>query len=153
MKTVFRKLKILLSLSSTRQKQLLEAFILLGWARILKWMPFNKIAPSLGNHMEETSFELNDHAKETLRDISWAIHTMSRYTVWESQCLVRAIAGMKMLKRRNIESTLYLGTGKDETGRMIAHAWLRSGSYFVSGAEGMDKFTVVGKFANKVPQA
>ncbi|OLS38423.1 lasso peptide biosynthesis B2 protein [Bacillus sp. MRMR6] len=153
MTTALRKLKIYLSLGSNRKKQLLEAFILLGWARLLKLMPFKKIAPSLGNHMEETSFELNDHTKETLRNISWAIHTMSRYTVWESQCLVRAIAGMKMLKRRNIESTLYLGTGKDETGKMIAHAWLRSGSYYVSGAEGMEKFTVVGKFANKVPQA
>ncbi|MEW9052645.1 MAG: lasso peptide biosynthesis B2 protein [Neobacillus sp.] len=152
MKTALRKLKIFLSLGSKRKKQLLEAFILLGWARLLKLMPFNKIAPSLGDHMEETSFELNDQTKETLCNISWAIHTMSRYTVWESQCLVRAIAGMKMLKRRNIESTLYLGTGKDETGRMIAHAWLRSGSYYVSGAEGMEKFTVVGKFANKLPQ-
>ena len=40
---------------------------------------------------------------------------MSRYTFWESQCLVKAIAGMKMLERRHIESTLYLGTAKDET--------------------------------------
>ena len=42
---------------------------------------------------------------------------MSRYTFWESQCLVKAIAAMKMLERRQIESTLYLGTAKDENGK------------------------------------
>ena len=53
---------------------------------------------------------------------------MSKYTFWESQCLVKAIAGMKMLERRNIESTLYLGTAKDAKGQMYrSDAWLRSG--------------------------
>ena len=55
-----------------------------------------------------------------------------------------------MLEKRGIESTLYLGTAKDESGELIAHAWLRSGPYFVTGAEGMEKFTVVGKFAKKL---
>ena len=58
---------------------------------------------------------------------------MSRYTFWESQCLVKAIAGMKMLEKRNIESTLYLGTAKDEKGELIAHAWLRSGLFLCIG--------------------
>ena len=35
---------------------IIEAFILLGRARILKAIPFAKVAPSLGKHMEETSF-------------------------------------------------------------------------------------------------
>ena len=56
---------------------------------------------------------------------------MSKYTFWESQCLVKAIAGMKMLERRQIESTLYLGTAKDELGKLIAHAWLRSGPFIL----------------------
>ena len=54
---------------------------------------------------------------------------------------------MKMLERRKIESTLYLGTGKDEDGSFAAHAWLRSGPYYVTGANGMERYTVVGKFA------
>ena len=54
--------------------------------------------------------------KRDLASISQAIHLMSRYTFWESECLVKAIAGMKMLEKRNIESTLYLGTAKDENG-------------------------------------
>ena len=68
----------------------------------------------------------------------------------ESECLVKAIAGMKMLEKRNIESTLYLGTAKDENGELIAHAWLRSGPFYISGAEVMERFTVVAKFAKEM---
>ena len=57
---------------------------------------------------------------------------------------------MKMLERRNIESTLYLGTAKDLNGKLIAHAWLRSGPLYITGKEGMEKFTEVGKFANSI---
>lgn len=124
----------------------------LGWARILKSVPFSKVAPSLGDHMNETSFTHNELHKETLKNVSQAIHIMSRYTFWESQCLVKAMAGMKMLERRKIESTLYLGTAKDESGKLIAHAWLRSGPIYVTGSEGMEKFTVVGTFAKRISE-
>ena len=36
-----------------------------------------------------------------------------------------------MLEKRHIESTLYLGTAKDNHGELIAHAWLRSGSFML----------------------
>ena len=96
--------------------------------------------------MNETKYELTVDQKAIAKKISSALYLMSQYTFWESECLVKAIAGMKMLERRGIESTLYLGTAKDETG-LIAHAWLRSGNYYVSGKEGNNKFTVVATFA------
>jgi hypothetical protein len=100
--------------------------------------------------MAETSLSYDESEKITLRKISQAVHMMSRYTFWESQCLVKAIAAMKMLEKRQIESTLYLGTAKDETGNMIAHAWLRSGPFYITGVEEMKRFTVVGKFAKRI---
>ncbi|MEH7884011.1 lasso peptide biosynthesis B2 protein [Bacillus sp. JJ1609] len=115
----------------------------------MKVIPFKRLAPMLGNHMNESTYEDTPSMTGILRYVSSALHIMSKYTFWESECLVKAIAGMKMLQRRGIESTLYLGTAKDEHGKMIAHAWLRSGSYYVSGAEEMKRFTVVSKFANK----
>jgi hypothetical protein len=144
---VKNKLRTILQLDKQTMLLLLEAFIYLGWARILKALPFSKIAPSLGKQMIETPFDLDKIHVPTLRSISLAIHIMSKYTMWESKCLVKAIAGMRMLERRQVDSTLYLGTSRDEDGQMIAHAWLRSGSIYISGSEGMEKFTVVGKFA------
>lgn len=145
---MMRKLKTFFLLDNRMKWLLVEAYLYLGWARIMKLLPFAKVAPSLGLQMEETS-EDTSH-KEVLRNVSKAVHMMSKYTFWESQCLVKAIAAMKMLEKRGIESTLYLGTAKDEKGLLIAHAWLRSGPYYISGSEGMEKFTVVSKFAKKL---
>lgn len=129
---------------------LLESFFYLGLGRYLKSIPFSKVAPTLGQHMEETTFDSSATNRKVLASVSQAVHIMSRYTIWESQCLVKAIAAMKMLEKRQIESTLYLGTARDESGELIAHAWLRSGPYYITGYEEMERFTVVGKFAKKI---
>ncbi|WP_226645700.1 lasso peptide biosynthesis B2 protein [Mesobacillus subterraneus] len=144
-----RKFIILYHLNNSERLLFMEAIIYLAWARVLKLFPFKKVSPMLGTYMDESSFQEDFSVYGTIRKISNAIQIMSRYTPWESKCLVRAVAGMKMLQRRGINSTLYLGTAKDETGKLIAHAWLRSGSYYVSGAEEMNRFTVVSKFSNK----
>ncbi|WP_246943850.1 lasso peptide biosynthesis B2 protein [Bacillus pinisoli] len=127
---------------------LIEAYFYLGWARCqLLYRPFSKVAPSLGSYMKETDEITSEFEMKDLKYIRHAIHIMSKYTFWESKCFVRAIAALKMLERRNINSTLYLGTSKDENGKMIAHAWLRSGSLYITGYEEMHRFTVTGKFA------
>ncbi|MFE7060533.1 lasso peptide biosynthesis B2 protein [Sutcliffiella sp. NPDC057660] len=143
-----RKLKLLLEADWYTRRLLVESYLHLAWARYLKSVPFATVAPSLGTNMCETTFErppLGD--QKVLAAVSQAVHIMSKYTFWESQCLVKAMAAMKMLEKRNIESTLYLGTAKDENGKLIAHAWLRSGPFYITGAEVMNQFTVVGKFA------
>ncbi|WP_246202484.1 lasso peptide biosynthesis B2 protein [Virgibacillus doumboii] len=142
-----RKVNILLSLNMEMKVLLFEAYFYLAWGRMLKGMPFSKIAPSLGEKMKETSTNLNPEYRRKLGGISQAIQIMSKYTFWESECLVKAIAAMKMLEKRDIESTLYLGMAKDESGQLIAHAWLRSGPFYITGAAGMERFTVVNKFA------
>ncbi|WHY96079.1 lasso peptide biosynthesis B2 protein [Peribacillus simplex] len=147
---VLRRVRSFIMLNKETKLLLIEAFIYLGKARFLKRMPFSKVAPLLGDQMKETSLNPDHFNREVLASISKAIHIMSRYTFWESQCLVKAIASMKMLEKRNIESTLYLGTAKDENGELIAHAWLRSGSFYISGAEGKERFTVVAKFAKRI---
>ncbi|WP_312886271.1 lasso peptide biosynthesis B2 protein [Paenibacillus plantarum] len=143
--TIMRKF---FSLNSKTMFLFIEAFVYLAWARMLISVPFAKIAPSLGKAMEESAQDQPNIRKIELIQIHDAILIISRHTLWDSKCLVRAIAAMKMLKRREISSTLYMGTRKDETGKMIAHAWLRSGPFFITGAEGKDGYIVVGKFAN-----
>ncbi|MGP4067337.1 lasso peptide biosynthesis B2 protein [Halobacillus sp. B29] len=145
-----KKLMTFLSMDTQMKKLLLESFYYLAWARFQKQGSFSKLSPTLGVHMKETSFEKDFVHKEMLSQISSALYLMSRYTFWESQCLVKALAAMKMLEKRNIESTLYLGTARGKDGKMVAHAWLRSGSFYVTGSEGIERYTVVGKFAKMV---
>ncbi|PYZ97042.1 stage V sporulation protein S [Alteribacter lacisalsi] len=141
------KIKALRNLDGATAGILAEAYGFLAYARILKLLPFSKVAPSLGETMKETPADLNLQEKRTIARVSQAVHMMSRYAFWESECLVKAVAAQKMLSRRGVDTTLYLGTGKDETGKLAAHAWLRSGPFFVSGAEGKEKFTVVATYA------
>lgn len=144
---MLKRVKIFLLLDFKVKLLFIEAFILLGWARILKGRPFSKVVPLLGEYMNESSLTSIESNRKLLKDVSDAVNIMSRHTIWESMCLVKAIAAMKMLERRKIDSTIYLGTAKDENGKLIAHAWLRSGPFFITGAEVMDKFVVVSKFA------
>ncbi|MBE1444723.1 lasso peptide biosynthesis B2 protein [Paenibacillus sp. OAS669] len=127
-----------------------EALFYLGWARVLVAMPFARVAPSLGASMEETTHLETDSDVDELIKVNSIIRVMSRHTFWESKCLVRAIAALKMLERRGIESTLYLGTARDEQRKMIAHAWLRSGPFYITGAEEMARFQVIGMFAKRI---
>lgn len=134
----------------TEIRLFLETFFQLGMARSLIALPFSRISPILGKHMDETpqNSNLSSVQIQQVKNIRHAIEVVSKYTFWESKCMVKAITAMFMLKRRGIESTLYLGTAK-EKGNLTAHAWLRSGDFYVTGSDVMKKFTVVAKFAKK----
>ncbi|GGD73223.1 lasso peptide biosynthesis B2 protein [Paenibacillus nasutitermitis] len=150
-----RLLRILRILLRTDGRTLIlyaEACLLLGYARCQLFRPFPRIAATLGEQTTETSQDYDPASIAVIRKVSHALHAASRHTPWESKCLVRAIAGMKMLERRGIDSTLYMGTAKDKTGQLIAHAWLRSGPVYITGADVMDRFTVVQKFAKRLTE-
>ena len=86
----------------------------------------------------------------TYENISEAINIMSRYTFWESHCLVKAIAAMKMLERRQIESTLYLGTAKDETWKYDCTCMAAQWSFLYNWCRSDGAIYVVSKFAKKI---
>lgn len=144
----FKKMILFCSFNLKTKFLLIEALYYLGWARMMINKPFSSFSHLLGTMALETQKYENKNQVSSLKNVYQAIRIMSKHTFWESKCLVQAIAGMKMLERRKIDSTLYLGTAKDkDSGKMIAHAWLRSGSFYVTGKEGMERFTVVAKFA------
>ena len=68
-------------------------------------------------------------------------------------CLIQAIAGQWMLRRRSIPCTLHIGVGRTDKPEgafhIIAHAWLRSGNIFVSGGVPNRKFLhEIGQFGS-----
>lgn len=80
--------------------------------------------------------------------IGRAVETISRYTPWESKCLVQAVVGKIMLRRLGLANTLYLGVRGDGGNGLQAHAWLRCGDVILTGGSGRKEFTVVSKFAD-----
>ena len=143
--SLYGKARRFMSYPVSMKLMLAEAYVYLAWGRVFKLFPFQKVSPSLGEHMKETPYVgYTEQELSLVRQISRAVHTMSRVTWWESQCLVKAVAAMKMLERRGIPSTLYLGSGRDDKGMMVAHAWLRL--LYCNGREGHERYAVVGIF-------
>ncbi len=104
-------------------------------------------APWLGKSQTETeTIELIPEQKEQVLQVKTAI-VRCRHFIWARKCLVESIAAKRMLHRRRIPATLYMGVAKNEKGNMVAHAWLRSGNIWVTGGRNRHKFTVVGVFS------
>ena len=137
--------------SRTERWLLLEAFILLGVARLLVLtIPFRRLAGSLGQHMHESGPEIDPTALHNARLIGQAVRSAANYTPWQSVCLPQAVAGQWMLKRRRIAATLYLGVAKDltKTEQLAAHAWLRCGDTILTGGPNHKNFTVLSTFSS-----
>ena len=145
--TLLRCFKKLLFEFSMEDKILFtEAFILTGLMRFkILNVPFNKLKMNLGNHNEESKSEASKEEYEIARKIRNAVVNTSKYTPWESLCLVQSMTVQKMLSKRNIHSTLYLGVNKDENNEMKAHSWIRCGQMYVTGGDG-SSYATVAKF-------
>ena len=122
-----------------------EAYFYLALARLaVVCLPFKWVARWCGEQGQEMAHW--ESPREVTQPLVWAIETASRYGWWNCKCLTQAICGKAMLRRRNLASTLYLGVHRPEEGDLMAHAWLRCGNQILTGEEGLEKFTVVGKF-------
>lgn len=109
-------------------------------------VPFKNIKKYIGvSGQESDKVSLFDPDKKIIR-IKRVVNKLSKHTPWESKCLVKAMVAQHLLVENNFETTLYLGVGKDDQEKMVAHAWLRCGDIYVTGYEEIHKFVEVAKF-------
>jgi hypothetical protein len=126
---------------------LAEAVVTLAVARVaILIVPFRKLAPRLGTPMRESPATTNETDRARLRQVAWAIGAISRRAPWRCKCLEQAFAANRMLRRRNIVSTLYFGIARPG-GEVTAHAWVRSGDYYVTGGAERAHFQILSTFA------
>jgi hypothetical protein len=146
---LFRRLIKFFRLQWPEKCLLTQALYLTGVVRLaVLLLPFRWLAPHLGQYMMESPAEEDAVTLEAARNVGVAVETVSRRTPWESKCLVQAIVGKFLLRQRGIGSTLYLGVDRDDDKGLAAHAWLRCGDVILTGSQGREHFTVVGKFAD-----
>lgn len=111
---------------------------------LLLFVPVKYIKKHYGISGEESpSCESIDNYVEA-RKIAYHVNRIAEHTPWESKCLVRALTAQRLLTKKKISSTLYLGV-KTEDKKMIAHAWLRIGCYYATGGNG-NGYAMVAKF-------
>lgn len=124
-------------------------------------IPFKNLRKCMGELNKESSLNISDEKYKIARRISSSIIKVSKYTPWESKCLVQSLTAQYLLSCSNIESTLYLGVSRENNIKtenqditnnkenkksdLIAHSWIRSGSFYVTGGEGKN-FATVAKF-------
>lgn len=104
----------------------------------------DKLPCKWGKEGEESSLEATLEEYRYAKRVSYAVDHVCNKTKWESKCLVRALTAQRLLRKKGITSTLYLGCAL-ENGTMVAHAWLRCGRMFVTGGNGSG-YAVVDKF-------
>lgn len=144
-KRSFRKI---LSLSKYDKRLIFEALILVGLYRMMILVvPFNKYSKYIGEYNRETPLEINDNDYNSIKRIAWSVNIVSKYVPWESKCFVQALTAQRLLKRRKIDNTLYLGLNT-HSNKMEAHAWLRCGQILVTGGNNKNGFTQVAKFGS-----
>lgn len=149
---IFSYVSKFIKISSFEKILFFEAVLLLFLVRFAIFLlPFRKIAPRLGTNMKKTPEHVPEQSIEILQFIKYSLSRANRLTPWKNRCLVQAIAGKIMLKRRKIPSTLFLGVSKDKGKVLKAHAWLRSGEIILTGEEGREQFKVVSFFGDSLP--
>ena len=143
-----RKTKTVFFIDNKLKFEFMQALIYTGFYRaFILFIPFNKLRRRMGKHKEESRENETKDVYKIASHISWVVTLIASKTPWESKCLVQALTAQRMLKKKGISSTIYLGVGKSGN-EMKAHAWLRCGEYYVTGGAIRDQYTVVAKFAN-----
>ncbi len=111
------------------------AVLTLPHARLERWF---------GEPFDESGDTITDGQLEQARKVAWAIDLVSRHTPWTSNCLPQAMAARRLLRSRRIPTTIYIGAKFHETEtKLVAHAWCRSGSFYVTGGKRSDEFGAV----------
>jgi hypothetical protein len=128
---------------------LLEAGICLGLARAaVLTLPLRRIMAFLGHKIGIADSVHQPLRSVEIQRVAWAIRVVRRRTPWNSNCLAQALAGQKMLHRRGIASTLFLGVLKEGDSGLAAHAWVCSSDVIVTGGNQLDRYAVIVSFAN-----
>jgi hypothetical protein len=125
------------------------AFLLLVAALLKTLLPMRWYARRLGELCANGVTAPVEVERERLIPVIKAVNRAVKYSPFKGKCLSQALCGLLMLRARKLPSDFYLGVNKDETGDVIAHAWLKSGKYFVTGQTGHRKYVVISVFSHR----
>ena len=115
MSVLLHKLRTLAGFNQQQLLWFVPLYVLSGLMRLaLLVLPFRVIAPWLGrNHANMAMTLLLTEEQENLsRRMGTVIRTLSKYTPWESKCLVQAMLARIVLGYYGIPHVIYLGVNQ-----------------------------------------
>ena len=139
-------------LPGARRRLIGEALIALLIARVaMAILPFRRIAAWLGTPGAESSATASAEEIRTAQEVGWAVDAVARRVPWDGRCFAQALAATWMLRRRGLEGTVSFGASQGEFTGFDAHAWLRLGSFMVTGGPGHQRFKTFTTFSRRRP--
>lgn len=119
------------------KKIALRVYLYTAWYRLQIILGRSRaLILAAGDRGEESPEEAAEEDYRKAFAIGTEITRICGHTLWKSLCLVQALTAVKLLRRAKVPATMYLGVGQDEKEGMIAHAWVRCGTLFVTGGSG-----------------
>ena len=130
----------------------LAAFEALFWLALARLIilncQFSKISKYLGQSGLDIPPDVFPKGKEPIVGlVERSLKRVQPYTPWDSNCLAQAFTARQMLKHRGLPATIYLGVAfKEDRSDLIAHAWLRTGRWVITGWAERTSFRTVAVF-------
>ena len=144
---MWRKINKFISIPSEERNLFLRIYFMLFCVRIvIVFFPMRKYSKWLGEKGKELDEEIELDKKDIVKKVIKANRRAIRHLPGKTKCLAQAITIKRILSKKGIKSTLYLGVGKESKNNLIAHAWLKCGKTIITGVEDMPKFTPVAFF-------
>lgn len=144
-------IKKFIQLKPEERSLFFEAYFTLIWVRILLiFTSFKFLSRKLDIVDLHLSPEvINEKQMKNVKKISKSIKQASNYVLGTSTCLVQSVSVQKMLKKRSLQGSLYVGVSKDDV-MIHAHAWIQCNDEIVIGEYRHDTYKVMLMYTWKV---
>jgi hypothetical protein len=142
---ILKNIKKYYKLGNFERNNLIKALLTSIKVRILiKFFSTSFYANKIGKQGINTS--QNTFNENTVKTVLKNVKRVSKYSFWRTNCFEEALTTKLLLKKLDIESTIYFGVLKNEQQKLKAHAWLKIGDKFIIGQKNSEKFTITNFF-------
>jgi len=131
---IIQKISSFLSLSREVKCLFFKAYFLSGLVKLtLIFLPFRKVLSWQGQINTSTPQNEDPTTAAFRKSLQQAMILCDKYTLWKTECYTQAITAKILLNRKHIDGTIYIGFKKDQNGKYLGHAWLRSFDRIITG--------------------
>jgi hypothetical protein len=129
--------------------RLLEAAAFLLAARLaVQHLPLRRIIRLTGLQASSGAEPQGLSSSDEALKVAKAIAIVQARLPWKSTCLMNALAGAAMLRRRRLPAMLFLGVNRTAQGQsaLVAHAWLECDGLGITGTDESASFRQIAAF-------
>lgn len=150
---VLGKFQVFYQLSLEEKTWFISLYVLSGIARLaVITLPFRWIIRLLGQSVENRQLCVlaSQQQLKTAHRIGLITNVVSKYTPWQTKCLIQAMIARYLLGYYRIPYVLYIGiknVNRQET-ELKGHAWLCVGHSVITGRQGHHTFTIASSFVS-----